>query len=369
MLPYRIIIGAVALILLHSPANRPQSLMQTQTLTTTTPLLNASNERLVRTTLEENATRGAQAPPQRPEDTEEQPDFEPTNSQRFNTTPSKSQLTFTTLDFLLHLGSLYAIASCDDNLLTCNLYIFIWCSVHVGRLGLLLVVNRMLFVCDNRSQENLFGERAPTRAYMTALRAKRTLSAIGLAWFLVGNIWILGRSGCMFESNRLATLALVYLVWQWVLLMGPCLFVLVVPLIFLCMPERVRLRMFPRSVSFTEEPLGAAQEDIDALGTYRYKALGAPSSEGEKDMKEGEDVDNKNSYAEEAPSCVICLEDFKSGDTIRELPCNHSFHSDCVDTWLRRNASCPNCRATILSSVDNGGDSDDNSSSGGEDIV
>jgi len=49
--------------------------------------------------------------------------------------------------------------------------------------------------------------------------------------------------------------------------------------------------------------------------------------------------------------CHICLQDFVEGDELRSLPCNHSFHVDCVDTWLRqKSSSCPTCRATLSAS-------------------
>ncbi len=34
--------------------------------------------------------------------------------------------------------------------------------------------------------------------------------------------------------------------------------------------------------------------------------------------------------------CVICLTDFQSGDVVKSLkPCDHEFHKDCIDEWLK----------------------------------
>ncbi|KAL4566583.1 hypothetical protein LXL04_030701 [Taraxacum kok-saghyz] len=42
--------------------------------------------------------------------------------------------------------------------------------------------------------------------------------------------------------------------------------------------------------------------------------------------------------------CVVCLEGFKGGDKCRLLPnCRHSFHVNCIDSWLMKTAVCPVC--------------------------
>jgi hypothetical protein len=50
------------------------------------------------------------------------------------------------------------------------------------------------------------------------------------------------------------------------------------------------------------------------------------------------------------PTCPICLDDFVHGETtIRELPCNHIFHPECIDPFLKDNSSlCPMCKTSAL---------------------
>ncbi|GER48972.1 RING/U-box superfamily protein [Striga asiatica] len=47
--------------------------------------------------------------------------------------------------------------------------------------------------------------------------------------------------------------------------------------------------------------------------------------------------------------CSVCLSLFEQGDEVRNLKCNHTFHKDCIDTWLQReSATCPLCRGVVL---------------------
>lgn len=44
-------------------------------------------------------------------------------------------------------------------------------------------------------------------------------------------------------------------------------------------------------------------------------------------------------------TCAICREDFVAGEKGTRLACNHHYHTDCIDEWLERHATCPLCRA------------------------
>ncbi|PVV01751.1 hypothetical protein BB560_003819 [Smittium megazygosporum] len=48
--------------------------------------------------------------------------------------------------------------------------------------------------------------------------------------------------------------------------------------------------------------------------------------------------------------CSICLSDYTDGDLLRLLPCNHHFHSECLDQWLKINSVCPLCKKDIRTS-------------------
>ncbi|KAG8390403.1 hypothetical protein BUALT_Bualt01G0079700 [Buddleja alternifolia] len=43
--------------------------------------------------------------------------------------------------------------------------------------------------------------------------------------------------------------------------------------------------------------------------------------------------------------CSICLSEYKPKETLRSIPdCQHCFHAECIDEWLRLNPLCPVCR-------------------------
>lgn len=43
-------------------------------------------------------------------------------------------------------------------------------------------------------------------------------------------------------------------------------------------------------------------------------------------------------------TCIICREEMP---TAKKLPCGHMFHAHCLQSWLRRQLSCPTCRSPV----------------------
>ncbi|XP_042443113.1 RING-H2 finger protein ATL47-like isoform X1 [Zingiber officinale] len=52
--------------------------------------------------------------------------------------------------------------------------------------------------------------------------------------------------------------------------------------------------------------------------------------------------------AAEPADCAVCLEDFKAGDVLVHLLCDHRFHCDCVLPWLETSSQCPCCRTSVF---------------------
>ena len=45
--------------------------------------------------------------------------------------------------------------------------------------------------------------------------------------------------------------------------------------------------------------------------------------------------------------CAVCLQESEEDVTVKQLPCGHCFHVECVDEWLKRRCTCPTCRAKV----------------------
>ncbi|XP_010468167.1 PREDICTED: putative RING-H2 finger protein ATL61 [Camelina sativa] len=46
--------------------------------------------------------------------------------------------------------------------------------------------------------------------------------------------------------------------------------------------------------------------------------------------------------------CAICLAELVDGDKARALPsCDHLFHVECIDSWLKSHSTCPICRKSV----------------------
>ena len=92
------------------------------------------------------------------------------------------------------------------------------------------------------------------------------------------------------------------------------------------------LRLGERIGNVKEErwALGA-QEQINRLPTLTWNAqMAVGKAENHTEVK-----------------CQVCQCDYEEGDVLRRLPCDHCFHKDCIDKWLKLVASCPTCKQSV----------------------
>uniref|UniRef100_A0AAY5KGN2 RING-type E3 ubiquitin transferase n=1 Tax=Esox lucius TaxID=8010 RepID=A0AAY5KGN2_ESOLU len=87
------------------------------------------------------------------------------------------------------------------------------------------------------------------------------------------------------------------------------------------------------------------QGGLDAVITQllgQFENTGPPPAEKEKISS----IPTVNVSQEQAGhmECPVCKEDFAVGEPVRQLPCNHFFHSGCIVPWLEMHDTCPVCR-------------------------
>ncbi|KAJ8553927.1 hypothetical protein K7X08_024605 [Anisodus acutangulus] len=51
--------------------------------------------------------------------------------------------------------------------------------------------------------------------------------------------------------------------------------------------------------------------------------------------------------------CAVCLNEFEDDEMLRLIPkCDHVFHPECIDAWLKSHVTCPVCRADLTPQSD-----------------
>lgn len=56
-------------------------------------------------------------------------------------------------------------------------------------------------------------------------------------------------------------------------------------------------------------------------------------------------IDSKPNTHKEVTTCAICKCDFEENEKLTETPCQHTFHSACINYWLdNKSNKCPVCR-------------------------
>jgi len=73
----------------------------------------------------------------------------------------------------------------------------------------------------------------------------------------------------------------------------------------------------------------------------------APKPVGSTQQPQSQSASAKRRRCEVNQICSICQEILREKDPVKTLPCNHSFHLNCAEQWLRRKPVCPNCRFKV----------------------
>lgn len=162
--------------------------------------------------------------------------------------------------------------------------------------------------------------------------ARSMVDGFGLVWFIVGNMWVFGddtTGECQHpESSPIYSICVSMLIINYIQICLPCIIAaIMIPIFCFCMPCLIRVMARINNARVVQ---GAGEAAIDSIPTIIIDSESPESGLGED------------------ASCPICLNEMVTGEEARLLRCKHMFHKQCVDDWLRVNASCPTCRKSIL---------------------
>ncbi|CAG9333098.1 unnamed protein product [Blepharisma stoltei] len=84
-------------------------------------------------------------------------------------------------------------------------------------------------------------------------------------------------------------------------------------------------------------------DDIINLLIQRNASQTTPASESAINSLQKKIVEK----GAEIQKCAVCMDDMPEGTEINVLSCNHMFHPDCIQPWLRVKNNCPVCRQEV----------------------
>ncbi|XP_074927183.1 E3 ubiquitin-protein ligase RNF115 isoform X1 [Chelonoidis abingdonii] len=91
------------------------------------------------------------------------------------------------------------------------------------------------------------------------------------------------------------------------------------------------------------------QSGLDAIVTQLLGQLentGPPPADKEK-ITSLPTVTVTQEQVDTGLECPVCKEDYTVAEQVRQLPCNHFFHSNCIVPWLELHDTCPVCRKSL----------------------
>ncbi|TPX45867.1 hypothetical protein SeMB42_g03879 [Synchytrium endobioticum] len=238
-----------------------------------------------------------------------------------------------------------------------------------------------------------------TCAIQAVDRVKSTMDLFGMLWFVIGNWWLFTSSTCYKTSPSQFYLSLAFIILAYFIITLPLFLCGAVIFCLPCVIVVMRVLRITDSVADGHHA-GASEEVIQKIPIVRFKAMESIANDGNTDgnapfVSINNNINRSATIANTSPArpsrrirwanpskwlkkkrgkrgnrpttdcntvinmsalhepelvlaqvdalCVICLNEYEDEDRLRQLPCNHHFHMNCVDEWLRLNSTCPLC--------------------------
>uniref|UniRef100_A0A0E0B1D3 RING-type domain-containing protein n=1 Tax=Oryza glumipatula TaxID=40148 RepID=A0A0E0B1D3_9ORYZ len=190
------------------------------------------------------------------------------------------------------------------------------------------------------------------RPSILAYHFKTAVDCFFAVWFVVGNVWIFGGHSTSSDSQEAPNMYRLCLAFLALSCVGYAIPFVMCAAICCCFPCLISLLRLQEDLGHTR---GATQELINALPTYKFKPkrskMWVDHASSSENLSEGgilgPGTKKERIVSAEDAVCCICLTKYGDDDELRELPCTHFFHVQCVDKWLKINAVCPLCKTEI----------------------
>eukprot|EP01114_Cavostelium_apophysatum_P021365 TRINITY_DN7438_c0_g1_i1.p1 TRINITY_DN7438_c0_g1~~TRINITY_DN7438_c0_g1_i1.p1 ORF type:complete len:347 (-),score=36.12 TRINITY_DN7438_c0_g1_i1:69-1109(-) len=145
----------------------------------------------------------------------------------------------------------------------------------------------------------------------------RIIDLFWFAWFVAGGVWVF-RADCPSGSNIYRACIALFIIHIILIICSCC------TCCYACCNVMVQLQL--AADASKTKTVGATKTEISKLRQEKFK---------------------EGLVCADDTTCAICLANYETDEEIRFLPCNHHFHTECVDQWLEINATCPFCKRSV----------------------
>ena len=106
-----------------------------------------------------------------------------------------------------------------------------------------------------------------------------------------------------------------------------------------------------RNMRHLVKRIGEIQETNKKIDSFTRKRKNRIRQRVFRRIKSEQEKNKQEKNKQEDNKCSICFETMLNNGELRTTPCGHTFHSECLNTWLRTKNTCPLCRARIQAPV------------------
>ena len=108
------------------------------------------------------------------------------------------------------------------------------------------------------------------------------------------------------------------------------------------------------AVSTSRSSLEAIIERANSSGTLDGGGGGSSRDYGTLEHEQEQKQANGllASLDDEEPSCSICLCEYEIGEKVTRLPCDHIYHTSCINSWTEQHTRCPLCNHDLMDGFD-----------------